>query len=159
MGHGFDAVIGLRKRKETNQDVTVCTHRQKVRNLDLKTENLGQLSCVHIFGPAAKKSCANLDRLQIILQAEHSAGSPRTDLLLHLVQLNIRRAFLANVDLLGLDPAIMDDEAISMFCTTGSWFTEMQNQRLPTNLLPTEIQQRIIHHPWLDLIPSPKTTR
>lgn len=85
----------------------------------------------------------------------YTIGSPRTDLLLHLTQLNFTRALMENTRLLGLKSDQLHDEAISPFNTTGPWQNDSIHT-LPITLQPTEIQRRIPHHPWLDLLPDPQ---
>ncbi|PSN66483.1 hypothetical protein BS50DRAFT_554818 [Corynespora cassiicola Philippines] len=82
-------------------------------------------------------------------------GTPRTDLLLGLVQLNILRALIANIDVLGLSAAEMHDDALSPFSTAGTWHSSHDTTQLPASLVPTSLQRTIPHHPWLDLIPCP----
>jgi hypothetical protein len=68
--------------------------------------------------------------------------------------MNIMRALIANIEMLGLSATHMDDEALSPFCTAGTW--RIPQSTPPPGLLPTPIQSSIPHHPWLDLIPSPR---
>jgi hypothetical protein len=79
-------------------------------------------------------------------------GSPRTDLLLDLCQLNFTRALMENTKILGLKPDQLDDDAISPFNTAGLWQDDSL-RNLPIHLQPTVIQRCIPHHPWLDLLP------
>ena len=80
-------------------------------------------------------------------------GSPRTDLLLHLIQLNFTRALMENKRILGFKPDHLHDDAISPFNTAGPWQYDSLNV-LPLTLQPTVIQRCIPHHPWLDLLPD-----
>ncbi|KAF2676636.1 hypothetical protein K458DRAFT_379699 [Lentithecium fluviatile CBS 122367] len=83
-------------------------------------------------------------------------GTPRTDLLLGLVQLNVLRALIVNIDVLGMSAAEMHDNALSPFSTAGTWHTPHAEARLPAALMPTSLQRSVCHHPWLDLLPIPK---
>jgi Domain of unknown function (DUF3425) len=48
----------------------------------------------------------------------------------------------------------MDDDAISPFCLT-KWIPK-RILALPPALRPTDIQCRVVHHPWIDLLPVPR---
>lgn len=102
--------------------------------------------------PATIKKLAQLESLAL---QYYSLGSPRTDLLLHLVQFNFTRAFIENTKILGLTSDQMHADAISPFNTAGPWLDTF-NHFLPANLQPTAIQRSIPHHPWLDLLPVPQ---
>jgi hypothetical protein len=97
-----------------------------------------------------------LRRLELFIYAEYAVGSPRTELLLGLTQLNFLRALITNIDVLNLSPAQMDDEAISPFNIAGPKHSDYQDNSLPPALQSTAVQRKIPHHPWLDLLPIPK---
>lgn len=86
-----------------------------------------------------------------------ASGSPRSDLLLVITQLNIVRALHVNMDALGYRGPEMDDEALSAFSMIGPRCSHFRGDSalLPPSLQPTTIQRTIPHHPWLDLIPIP----
>lgn len=110
---------------------------------------------VHILeyhSPATKRKMDVLT--QIALHYYHS-GSPRNDLLLHLVQLNFTTALMENTRILGLTSDQLHDDAISPFNTIGPWQYDRLNH-LPRMLQPTSIQKSVPHHPWLDLLPGPQ---
>lgn len=94
-------------------------------------------------------------RLERIAFQYYMMGSPRTDLLLHLIQLNFTRALMENTRILGLKSDQLHDDAISPFNTAGPWQDDSL-YTLPINLQPTVIQRSIQHHPWLDLLPVPQ---
>jgi hypothetical protein len=120
-----------------------------------ETPNLPRcLVGLHILGSQADDTRRSIHRLEAMYYAEYKIGSPRTDLLLGLVQLNYLRALIANIDVLGLKAADMHDDAISPFCTSGAW--EHAGRQLPSSLRPTILQSTLPHHPWLDLLPSSK---
>ncbi|KAJ5937111.1 hypothetical protein N7466_003561 [Penicillium verhagenii] len=102
--------------------------------------------------PAMKSRMAQLERTAF---QHYIMGSPRTDLLLHLIQLNFTRALIENTKILGLKPHQLHDDAISPFNTAGPW-QEESIYTLPIHLKPTVIQRSIPHHPWLDLLPVPQ---
>lgn len=78
-------------------------------------------------------------------------NSPDIDHLLSLSRLNIQRAITENTRLIGMTMEWMqDDDAISIFNTPIPSFSV---SAIPPSLRPTESQQRIPHHPWLDFFP------
>ncbi|OQD98539.1 hypothetical protein PENSOL_c009G06493 [Penicillium solitum] len=81
-------------------------------------------------------------------------NSPDIDHLLSLSRLNIQRAVTENTRLIGMTMEWMqDDDAISIFNTPIPSFSV---STIPPSLQPTESQQRIPHHPWLDFFPFHK---
>jgi len=85
-------------------------------------------------------------------------GSPRTDLLLPLIQFSFTRALLDNMALLNLSPGQMDGDALSPFSTPIPHQQQLvpEPSTLPATLRPTAVQLTMPHHPWLDLLPSPQ---
>ncbi|KAL3477098.1 hypothetical protein BJX99DRAFT_226698 [Aspergillus californicus] len=115
------------------------------------------LDRLNILGPASERSRAFIRHLETLLEAEFSAGSPRTDLLLGLTRVNILRALTANIDVLGYTAAAMHDDAESPFAIAGPGRGPVRPVTvLPSALQPTPTQLSIAHHPWLDLLPIPK---
>lgn len=102
--------------------------------------------------PATKIRMARLERIAL---QYYTMGSPRTDLLLDLIQLNFTRALMENTRILGLKSDQLHDDAISPFNTAGPWQDDSLHT-LPIDLQPTVIQRSIPHHPWLDLLPVPQ---
>lgn len=64
---------------------------------------------------------------------------------------------MANAKILGLTYTELEDEAISSFSVEGPWppGRTLEVGTLPTELRPTDLQRRTLHHPWLDLLPIP----
>ncbi|KAJ5962657.1 hypothetical protein N7501_007598 [Penicillium viridicatum] len=125
----FNAPIDQR---ESSTPSTVSQGNDEVEVLDAPTaserDSLEAIEDVHILechSPATEKKMALLER--IAFHYYHS-GSPRTDLLLHLVQLNFTRALIENTRILGLTSDQLHDDAISPFNTAGPW----QNDTLHT---------------------------
>ncbi|VUC25122.1 unnamed protein product [Clonostachys rosea] len=89
---------------------------------------------------------------------EYSLRDPRPASLPFLVRLNLLNALANNAYKIGLSPcALCNDEMISPFNFSGPtqlWQT-IPRTECPETLAPTEIQIRVIHHPWIDLIPFP----
>ncbi|OJI89591.1 hypothetical protein ASPTUDRAFT_49260 [Aspergillus tubingensis CBS 134.48] len=84
-------------------------------------------------------------------------GSPSADHLLTLSKLNVFRAFMTNMTILGLGNCTTwcdDDDALSLFNTLPP--EAIQEKRLPVSLRPTKIQMQVPHHPWLDFFPLPR---
>lgn len=98
---------------------------------------------------------------QFILQFSNWAlqnylkGSPRTDILLSLVQFNVTRALVMNAKLLGLTSETMARGARSHIASAGINHVTFSNA-LPSSLLPTSLQRTVPHHPWIDLLPVPE---
>lgn len=111
---------------------------------------LQEIDNVHILHLDFPETKALMQRLETI--AYYMLGSPRTDLLLHLTQLNFTRALMENIRIMGLTSEALHDDAISPFNTAGPWQYDFEHS-LPSTLQPTMIQRSIEHHPWLDLIP------
>lgn len=77
--------------------------------------------------------------------ATHTLSS---ELLLPVTQWNIIRAMSTNATTMGLTMALLAEDIISPFNTSGPTTTN-----LPPSLQPTDLQKTIIHHPWIDLCP------
>ncbi|PWY78888.1 hypothetical protein BO83DRAFT_406543 [Aspergillus eucalypticola CBS 122712] len=83
-------------------------------------------------------------------------NSPRLEHLLSLSRLNVHRAIIDNIRLLGMTPAhLRPDDALSIF-NTPSPFPNIDISTLPESLRPTPLQRLIPHHPWLDFFPFPE---
>jgi hypothetical protein len=118
----------------------------------MSLEAIEDMHILEYHSITTKRKMAMLER--IAFQYYYS-GSPRTDLLLHLVQLNFTRALMENIRVLGLTSDQLHDNAISPFNTAGPWQNDSLHT-LPTMLQPTAIQRSFPHHPWLDLLPDPQ---
>ena len=137
-----------------------CTTGSAKRATDSQQEEalLARLASIHCFhglnilGPKADSSIALLRLLEVAVQKAYDARSPRTDILLGLTQLNVRRALVVNIEVLGLTASEMHDEALSPFSMSYTYRPRMDD--LPASLKPTAIQQSVPHHPWLDLLPD-----
>lgn len=95
-------------------------------------------------------------QLESICFNYYTAASPRTELLLGLTQLNLIRALIFNIDILGYTPAHMHNDALSPFCIASSPRVNEETAVLPPSLRPTALQRSTPHHPWLDLFPIPR---
>jgi hypothetical protein len=83
---------------------------------------------------------------------DYILGLPLVSRLLTLVQFNVFRAFLNNTSTIGFTLEWLDGDAISPFGDPGYSYL---NATCPANMLPTQLQLTISHHPWVDLLPSP----
>ncbi|CRG90183.1 hypothetical protein PISL3812_07226 [Talaromyces islandicus] len=117
-----------------------------------KTIPLAEIEQVHILEPDSVHTKRILQRLEIIACTQYFLGSPRTDMLFHLVQFNFTRALIENTRVLGLISEQLHDDAISPFNVAGPLPYDFEAS-LPSSLQPTIIQRTIPHHPWLDLLP------
>lgn len=115
---------------------------------------LEEIEDVHILDSHSITTKIKMQYLEMTARQYHMMGSPRTDLLLHLIQFNFTRALMENTTILGLTSEQLHDDAISPFNTTGPWQYDFESC-LPPSLQPTIIQRSIPHHPWLDLLPVP----
>lgn len=110
---------------------------------------------IHILQADSVKTKRTLQQIEAIAHTQYILGSPRTDMLLHLIQFNFIKALVQNMRVLGLTSELLHDDAISLFNVTGPWQYEIESG-LPASLRPTIIQRTVVHHPWLDLLPIPE---
>ncbi|OBT42470.1 hypothetical protein VE00_07914 [Pseudogymnoascus sp. WSF 3629] len=92
-------------------------------------------------------------QLEHICYSHYLADSPRTELLLGLTQVNLIRALMFNIDVLGYTSTQMHNDALSPFCIAGPSRVGDELASLPLSLQPTALQRSTPHHPWLDLFP------
>ncbi|KAJ5765939.1 hypothetical protein N7520_005498 [Penicillium odoratum] len=83
-------------------------------------------------------------------------GTPSADNLLTLVHFNVFKAMGWNALILGLGMNWLEENALSPFNTLGPVRVNATADHLPVSLQPTMLQQIVPHHPWLDLLPSPR---
>lgn len=86
-------------------------------------------------------------------------GSPTSEHLLTLTKVNVFRAYIDNMKIIGGFNEGICDDAISKFCDTeGSDNKSLEEEfnKLPLSLRPTKVQRTIPHHPWLDFFPHPR---
>ncbi|KAL4816661.1 hypothetical protein BDW67DRAFT_41585 [Aspergillus spinulosporus] len=122
---------------------------------------LAAIGQAHILGPESTRTKRLLHHFEALAYAQYTLSSPRTDMLLHLIQFNFIRALVQNMAVLGLPSEKMDDDAISPFNVSGPWQAEQDyyhdfQASLPPSLRATAIQRTVPHHPWLDLLPIPQ---
>ncbi|OGM51063.1 hypothetical protein ABOM_000290 [Aspergillus bombycis] len=140
--------------------VTTPEYRKQVSNRhcisdSVPTISLAAIEHVHILEADSPHTQWILQQLEIIARTQYMLGSPRTDMLLHLIQFNFTKALIENTRVFGLTSEQLHDDAISPFNIAGPWPYNFEAS-LPSSLQPTIIQRTILHHPWLDLLPVPE---
>lgn len=101
---------------------------------------------------------ATVSRLRVFAaQAlkSYSAGQPRADHLLTVLHLNFIRSMTANASALGLRVEWLNCTSVSPLGMIGpiDQLTATCPSPCPSNLIPTVLQKKIPHHPWIDLFP------
>lgn len=117
--------------------------------------SLAAVEHIHILEADFVETRRILQQIEVMAHAQYMLGSPRTDMLLHLIQFNFTKALVQNMRVLGLTSELLHDDAISPFNVTGPWQYDIEPS-LPSSLRPTIIQRTVAHHPWLDLLPIPE---
>lgn len=112
-----------------------------------------------VTGPIATSSCvlAHPRPYRLLSVFEAAAyrsyhGNPQADHLLTLAKLNVFRAFVRNIAMLGYTREWMTDDALSRFSISGP-HPKLPVAELPPSLRPTDLQRSQLHHPWLDFFP------
>ncbi|KAL3484486.1 hypothetical protein BJX62DRAFT_53889 [Aspergillus germanicus] len=120
----------------------MASHSAKVSSLCLKTHDAGKRAIL----------------LRKVAQFHNSyqLNCPSADHLLSLTRVNVYRAFVAHMVILGITWEWMEDDSISPFFVAGPpppppGFDPV----LPENLQPTDLQRTSVHHTWIDLFPCP----
>lgn len=91
---------------------------------------------------------ATREKLWAELETRIASGVPFPEPLLPVTQFNIIRAMFVNAASMGLTKALLGEDIASDFNIPGP-----MTLHLPPTLHPSSLQRRIIHHPWIDLIP------
>ncbi|KAL2782602.1 hypothetical protein BJX66DRAFT_320305 [Aspergillus keveii] len=96
-----------------------------------------------------------LERFTNAAHWNYTHGCPAADQLSTLTRVNVYRAYLHNIALIGLSPnGLCEAEILSPFNGMRPWTSTKTS--LPPALQPTETQVFQAHHPWLDFFPHPK---
>ncbi|PKX91425.1 DUF3425 domain-containing protein [Aspergillus novofumigatus IBT 16806] len=139
-----------RRQNRVNQRAYRLRNRHRARPVE-KTPEIPQSSTVTVSQPHLQEL---LERFIYAAYGNYIRGSPATDQLLTLTRVNVYRAYLHNITLLGLSPdGLCEADILSPFNQTQPWSTK---DSLPPALQPTVIQQSGQHHPWLDFFPHPR---
>lgn len=143
-------MTGLRRQFERQQQDTEPT--------DLVTRDSLYLGPSELQTGSKRTQCPpEMPELMLQLEAEasksYSESSPNLDHLLSLPKINVQRAIIQNIHSTGMTMEwTKEDDAISIFNLQVPGFSYLH---IPLDLLPTEVQKRVPHHPWLDFFPSP----
>ncbi|KAF1964394.1 hypothetical protein BU23DRAFT_631936 [Bimuria novae-zelandiae CBS 107.79] len=97
------------------------------------------------------ETVVDLERLAQKKYWNRQSTDPRANMLLTLVQFNVFQAFFHNSKSLSFTKDWLEYDADSAFSKADGKF----NQAAPPTLQPIALQCRILHHPWLDLLPFP----
>lgn len=102
-----------------------------------------------------------LEQFYAQAHAEYISGTPRLNHLPLLLGINILNALAGNAQALSMPGLWLDYDAVSPFCkqmTSQDHVQVLTTMRplCPENLIPTEMQMTVVHHPWIDLFPLPR---
>ncbi|RAL03716.1 uncharacterized protein BO80DRAFT_422648 [Aspergillus ibericus CBS 121593] len=121
--------------------------------IDRTPAPLAAIKQVHILNPDSTHTQTILHQFEDLVRAEYMHSSPRTDMLLHLIEFNFIKALIQNLRLFDLTSEQLHDDAISPFNVAGPWPHDFEAS-LPLSLRATVVQRTVSHHPWLDLLPD-----
>jgi hypothetical protein len=96
---------------------------------------------------------AMMTRFSATAYERYYAGNPCLDHLLTLSKFNIFRAFVDNIQTLGMSIEHMGEDVFSPFSLA---LPNPYEKNIPASLCPTTTQRYIPHHPWLDCFPFPQ---
>ncbi|XRM40676.1 hypothetical protein ABZX51_003988 [Aspergillus tubingensis] len=98
---------------------------------------------------------AMLERFALDALHNYMTNQPNTDQLMRVIQLNTINALTSNATALKLQVDWLVCHAISPFGFIGPAKAAdlAASSTGPTSLIPTDLQRRIPHHPWIDLFP------
>jgi hypothetical protein len=157
MGGGISASFGggLGQGKEIVQKPS---NRNWIMAESAQGSEMDDIENVRILDPDSETTRATMWRLETVAHHYRLSGSPRTDLILHLIQFHFTKALMENSKILGLTTEKLHDDAISPFNTAGPWqqHEEIEISSIPASLQPTIVQRTVPHHPWFDLLPIPQ---
>ncbi|KAL4930289.1 bZIP transcription factor [Aspergillus undulatus] len=112
-----------------------------------------QLSC----GMAPRNANAYKRWFEATAHHHYLANSPQIEHLISLTRLNVHYAINQNIRAVGMDIEwTCADDLISIFNMASPHHASYNEELIPLALRPTDIQRRMLHHPWLDFFPFPK---
>ncbi|KAJ6180604.1 hypothetical protein N7519_011065, partial [Penicillium mononematosum] len=100
------------------------------------------------LNPVQRDECTKWLHAKALHMMENPVLSPNPTF--YISQYNIIRAILFNAELMGLTLDLLNEDLASQFNLIGP---STSATRLPASLCPSPKQKKIIHHPWIDLIP------
>jgi hypothetical protein len=95
-----------------------------------------------------------MEAFEIRARFFYAMGLPRGDQLLTLVQFNVLRALFSNTKALGFGLEWLEPDSQSPFLTNTSRGEYSHSSITAVDLRPSELQRKVIHHPWIDLLPD-----
>ncbi|RDW56572.1 hypothetical protein BP6252_14077 [Coleophoma cylindrospora] len=102
--------------------------------------------------PSQPKKTALRQHLALFYRS-YTTGCLIASHLLTLTRVNVHRAFVSNMLVLGIGWDLLEgDDTLSPFSTMMPGY---DLQDLPVGLQPTALQRARAHHPWIDIFPSP----
>ncbi|KAI0483420.1 hypothetical protein F4859DRAFT_472790 [Xylaria cf. heliscus] len=115
------------------------------------------VNAIHVRDPESWEKHSVVRAFEAFIYNHWLAQAPRPTLLPSLLRFNFARAIMANAKFLGITSSQLNDDAISAFNMEGPRppTINLEVGKLPTELQPTDLQRRTVHHPWLDLLPIP----
>lgn len=102
---------------------------------------------------AVQHALTSLRYFDSMAYESYSAGNPCLDHLLSLSKFNVIRAFVANMEAIGISIQSLEGDTPSPFTLCSP---SPSPRNIPVSLCPTVTQCSIPHHPWLDCFPFPK---
>jgi hypothetical protein len=148
-------VAGSSPETESSPEADGPSEIKREEQIPATLADLRRLNGLRIIGPDADESLGLVSRLASALQTAYAMGTPRTELLVGLVQINMLQAMFYNMNLIGLAATEMADDAVSPFCLSGTSQPLRSEMSFPKTLVPTALQRSVVHHPWIDILPIP----
>ena len=140
----------LENEHHFNRSAVISTRTFQDREPEIaQSRNLPICSC------NAAETLQLIGRLSIrVHQGMQCDPHPSADMLFSLTQFNVLRAMYTNISLLGLTMDDIKSDMVSGFSCSNIRDLKLPSP-LPPSLAPTQLQQSIIHHPWIDPFPIP----
>ncbi|OJJ02995.1 hypothetical protein ASPVEDRAFT_170221 [Aspergillus versicolor CBS 583.65] len=145
-----------RERKRADNQGRQLASREKtvsVPGFDSSLDStVEKITCSH----APPDATEYLRSFEAAVRLSYMTRSPRSEHLIGLTRLNVHRAINENIRAIGMDPHWTScDESISIFNLSPP-IPSLSLEKIPASLRPTQIQQTVPHHPWLDFFPFPR---
>ncbi|KAF7589209.1 hypothetical protein BBP40_004593 [Aspergillus hancockii] len=154
-----DRVERRRRQNRLNQRTYRFRHKLLAQVSSKQQETL--LPAVNIYQVPlqTKHQQQILSSLTSAAYQSYIIGHPTTDHLLSLTRINVYRAYINNLSLIGvvIDEHLCDDDLISPFNQIGPVVQPKPGPKVyPRSLHPSSTQRSRSHHPWLDFFPHPR---
>ncbi|KAI7778158.1 hypothetical protein LA080_002584 [Diaporthe eres] len=134
-----------------------------LQRIEITEATVQVINLVRILEPSWEGNQKLMQGFEAFATHSYTARIGALNFLPSVSQYNFVKALFANIEVLSLSDAEMDDEALSPF-NRGVHGPSRQPpgraaaglvEQLPTALQPTELQCAAMHHPWIDLLPMP----